>query len=111
MNILWANGRSTVQAVVDRLPQGRELAYTTVQTMLNTLHRKGHVKRTLSGRAYEYESAVSHKRAAGHALKDMVRNLFGGSPEKLVLAMVETKQLTPEKLRDLHRMLEEHERD
>ena len=110
MNILWTQGSSTVQMVVDQLPEERDLAYTTVQTMLNTLHRKGKVKRVLKHRAYYYESALSHARAAGHALKDMIRNLFGGSPERLVLTMLETRQLTPEKLQELQRMVENAEK-
>jgi predicted transcriptional regulator len=111
MTILWRQGPCTVQMVVDGLPKGRDLAYTSVQTMLNILHRKGKVKRVLKNRAYTYQAVVSHAGAAGSALKDMVRNLFGGSPERLVLAMLENKQLTPEKLRDLQRMVEEAERD
>jgi BlaI family transcriptional regulator, penicillinase repressor len=107
MIILWNQGPSTVQMVVDRLPNGRDLAYTTVQTMLNTLHHKGKAKRVLKNRAYYYAPAVSHARAAGHALKDMIRNLFDGSPERLVLTMLETKQLTPEDLGKLQRLIED----
>src|SRR5712671_6161649 len=101
MNILWEDGPSTVQMVTARLAATRTLAYTTVQTVLNTLHRKGKVKRVLHSRAFFYEAAVTRERAAGQALKDMVSKLFGGSPERLVLSMLETRQLTPEKLRDL----------
>jgi BlaI family penicillinase repressor len=110
MHILWENGPSTVQMVTDRLPATRTLAYTTVQTVLNTLHRKGKVKRVLNSRAFFYEPAVSRKRAAGQALKEMVNKLFGGSPEQLVLTMLDTRQLTPAKLRDLQRMVEAAER-
>jgi BlaI family penicillinase repressor len=110
MTILWEHGPATVQMAVERLPAGRTLAYTSVQTMLNILYRKGKVKRVLKNRAYYYEPAVSHSRAASHALKDMIRNLFGGSPERLVLAMLDTKQLTPEKLRELQRMVEKAEK-
>jgi predicted transcriptional regulator len=110
MSILWEHGPSTVQTVTDRLAAKRTLAYTTVQTVLNTLHRKGKVKRVLNSRAFFYEPAVSRKRAAGEALKDLVSKLFGGSPEQLVLTMLETRQLTPAKLRDLERMVEAAER-
>jgi BlaI family penicillinase repressor len=106
MNILWEHGPLTVQMVTGRLATTRTLAYTTVQTVLNTLHRKGKVKRVLISRAFYYEPAVSRKRAAGQALKDMVSKLFGGSPEQLVLTMLETRQLTPAKLRDLQRMVD-----
>jgi len=53
MSVLWRTGPANVQAV-QAGPRGRELAYTTVQTMLNVLHRKGRVKRELRDRAYVY---------------------------------------------------------
>src|SRR5438874_7354889 len=71
MNILWECGPSTVQGVVDHLPAGRPLAYTTVQTVLNVLHRKGSVRRKLRDRAYHYAAAVSRFDAASNALHDL----------------------------------------
>jgi predicted transcriptional regulator len=114
MNILWEHGASTVSMVTDRLASTRTLAYTTVQTVLNTLHRKGKVKRVLDNRAFFYEATVTRKRAAGQALKEMVSKLFGGSPEELVLTMLETRQITPEKLRELQKIVDaaaEQQRD
>jgi len=58
-----------------------ELAYTTVQTMLNVLLRKGKVKRVQEGRAFRYQSVVSRERAAGSAVHDLVKRMFGGSTE------------------------------
>lgn len=110
MTILWDAGPSTVQAVVDRLPKDRDLAYTTVQTVLNTLHRKGKVKRKLDNRAYYYSPSVSRTHAAASALQDLVGSLFGGSPELLVLSMLETHQLTPKKLRELEQVVAAAER-
>jgi len=57
MNVLWETGPANVQTIQQRLP--RELAYTTVQTMLNILHRKGKVRRSLKRRAYFYKAVVS----------------------------------------------------
>lgn len=106
MHILWNSGPSTVQDVVDRLRPARPLAYTTVQTVLNVLHRKGSVRRKLLDRAYHYEAAVSRFDAAATALRDLVRKLFGGSAEELVLAMVKSRQLSPEKLSVLRKIVE-----
>lgn len=106
MHILWNSGPSTVQDVVDRLPSARPLAYTTVQTVLNVLHRKGSVRRKLLDRTYHYEAAVSRLDAAATALRDLVRKLFGGSAEELVLAMVKSRQLSPEKLSELRKIVE-----
>lgn len=107
MKVLWETGPAAVQTVQERLPADRKLAYNTVQTMLNVLHRKGKVQRALQGRAYVYEPAVSRVQAARQAVGDLVQRMFDGSAEELVLSLVETRQLTPEKLSRLTAMLEE----
>jgi predicted transcriptional regulator len=107
MHVLWETGPANVQTVQQRLP--RELAYTTVQTMLNILHRKGKVKRTLKERAYFYRPAVSRSQVVRHAVNDLVEHLFGGSVESLVMSLVETKHLDAEKLARLNQFLQESE--
>src|SRR5919206_4875885 len=107
MNVLWESGPANVQTVQQQLK--RELAYTTVQTMLNILHRKGKVKRTLKDRAYFYKPAVSHRQVVSHTINDMVERLFGGSAESLVMSLVETKHLTAEKLARLHKLVAKSE--
>jgi BlaI family transcriptional regulator, penicillinase repressor len=111
MKVLWDSGPSSVQVVQDNLPTPPKLAYTTVQTMLNVLHRKGWVKRTLHGRAYEYEPLLSRDRAASNAIRDMIDRLFGGSVEGLLMSLVKSKQLHPKRLEKLRTLLEEQERN
>ena len=103
MNVLWARGEANVQTVQAALP--RELAYTTVQTMLNILARKGRVKRTKRERAFFYKAVVSRDQVAQKAVRDMVQRLFGGSPESLVMTLLESRDLTPQKLDRLRRMV------
>jgi BlaI family transcriptional regulator, penicillinase repressor len=110
MDILWDHGPSTVQVVVEHLPFDRPLAYTTVQTVLNVLHRKRSVRRKLRDRAYHYEAAVSRTLAASTALQDLVRRLFRGSAEEVVLTMVKSRQLSPQKLSELRKLVEEADR-
>jgi len=105
MKVLWETGPANVQTVQRRL--SRELAYTTVQTMLNILHRKGKVKRTLKNRAYFYKPLVSHRQVVTQTINDMVERLFAGSAEGLVMTLVETKHLTAEKLARVHKLLSE----
>lgn len=110
MKVLWDVGPSNVQGVQDNLPASLKLAYTTVQTMLNVLYRKQWVKRTLRGRAYEYEPLVSRERAASGAIRDMIDRLFGGSVESLVMSLIESKQLNLKKLEKLRTLVDEQER-
>jgi predicted transcriptional regulator len=103
MNVLWRLGDTNVQAVQKALP--RELAYTTVQTVLNILERKGKVKRAKRDRAYFYTPAVSQRQVARHAVSDLVERLFGGSADNLVMSLLEAHQLTPQKLDRLEKLV------
>jgi BlaI family transcriptional regulator, penicillinase repressor len=105
MDVLWETGPANVQIVQQKLK--RELAYTTVQTMLNILHRKGKVKRTLKDRAYFYRPSISREKAISKQVVDVIDRLFGGSAESLVMSLVETKHLTPEKLARLQKLVAE----
>jgi BlaI family penicillinase repressor len=96
MQALWEMGPSTVSEVQPKLKE--QLAYTTVQTMLNVLLRKKKVKREQEGRAFRYRPVVSRERAMGSALNDMVKRMFGGSSEALLMAMVDTQQISAEEL-------------
>ena len=113
MTVLWESGPANVQAVRQRLGARRELAYTTVQTMLNLLERKGKVRRTLKERTYYYRPAVTRRREVGHMVRDVVQRLFGGSAEGLVQSLVDTRQITPETLERLAVVVEKggHDED
>jgi BlaI family penicillinase repressor len=101
MQVLWENGASTVGEVIPKLKA--DLAYTTVQTMLMVLLRKGKVKRRQEGRAFRYRPAVSRERASGSAVEDLVRRMFGGSAEALLMAMIDARQINAEQLERLAR--------
>ncbi len=109
MKVLWDGGPATVQSVQGGLAGAPKLAYTTVQTMLNVLHRKGKVKRRLKGRAYEYVPLVSREMAVRTTLRDIMARFFGGSAESLVMSLVESRDLKPEKLAELKRLVERSE--
>lgn len=105
MRVLWDGGAGNVQKVLQGLTGEPQLAYTTVQTTLNVLHRKGKVKRKLVGRAYEYRAAVSQESADSHALKDLLQKVFRGSVDDLLLTLVRSKQLDAQKLAKLQARL------
>jgi predicted transcriptional regulator len=104
MQVLWRLGPSPVQAVQQEL-EG-ELAYTTVQTMLNVLQRKGRVTRRLRGRAFECRAAVTEEKTLGTAVADLVERMFGGSPEELVMSLVKSRQLDAGRLARLTERVE-----
>ena len=108
MQVIWRHGASTVTAVQEALPQ--DLAYTTVQTMLNILHRKGKLKRELHGRAFAYTATVTEAKASTHAVRDLVDRMFGGSSEELVMSLIKSRQIDAKKIAELTRRLEAEEK-
>jgi predicted transcriptional regulator len=109
MKVLWENDSANVQTVQRELE--RELAYTTVQTMLNVLHRKGKVERTLTDKAYFYRPTVSRSQVVSQTIEDLINRLFGGSAENLIMSMVETEHLTAEELSRLNALIEKEAED
>jgi len=103
MQVLWRQGPSNVQAVHTGLQS--DLAFTTVQTVLNVLHQKGRVRRTLKGRAYEYSAVASKEFVLVQVVRDLIRRMCGGSSEELVMSLVKTRQIDQETLARLSQRL------
>ena len=99
MQVIWKCGRCTVSAVQEKLDP--PLAYTTVQTMLNILERKGKLKRELRGRAYTYSAAITEARASGQGVRDLIDRMFRGSSEELVMTLLRNGEIDAEKLAEI----------
>jgi len=99
MQVIWRCGSSTVSAVQAEMEPA--LAYTTVQTMLNILERKGKLKRELQGRAYIYSARVTEDKALRQGLRDLIDRMFSGSSEDLVMSLLKSGQIDSKKLAEL----------
>ncbi len=107
MQVIWRLGPSTVSTVQEGLKQ--QLAYTTVQTMLNILERKAQLKRERRGRAFVYSAAVSQTKATGQVLREFIDRMFGGSSEELVMSLVKTEHINATQLAELTRRLDQEQ--
>lgn len=104
MQVIWKFGDSTVTSVQEKLEPA--LAYTTVQTMLNILERKGKLRRTLQGRAYVYSPTLTEAKALGQGVRDLVDRMFGGSTEELVMSLLQNHQIDADTLAELTKKFE-----
>lgn len=96
LQILWATRQGSVQEIRDRLDD--DPAYTTVQTILNKMERKGRVKRRLEGRTFIYSPALQKDKALAVACRDFLTRFFNGDMESLLAKLVETNELDEEAL-------------
>ena len=89
MNVLWDSVEPLrVRDVLERLDTGKQLAYTTVMTVLDNLHRKQWVERERQGRAYEYRAGFSREEASARALRDVLDS--AADPHAVLMRFVET---------------------
>lgn len=73
MDVLWSAANPlSVREVLTELNKDRALAYTTVLTVLDNLHRKGWVQRAKRGRAFLYRASQSREEAAAQALRELL---------------------------------------
>lgn len=108
LSVLWHEGPSTVSTVLDALPDGKERAYTTVLSVMQSLERKNLVKRKKSGRAHVYEAAQSKDSVVDHATTDFLTNAFGGRLGEAILTLLSSGTLTPEEKTNIERELKRH---
>lgn len=105
MAVLWERGPSTVAEVRRALDD--ELAYNTVLTVLRILEEKGHVTHEEEGRAHRYVPLVEREEAGESALRRITRKLFSGSPELLLMRLVEDEDLEEGEVRRMRDLLAE----
>ena len=107
MEVVWAKGAVTVAEAVEGLPKTVNLSYSTVLTTLRILENKGYLRHSKEGRAFVYRPAVGRDKAQENAVRLLLRRFFAGSPEALVLNLIENKQVDRRELARLRRRIEE----
>src|SRR5262245_17565850 len=83
MKAIWRRPPITVREVQHAIRPSRQLAYTTVMTILDRLHQKAFVTRTLRLRTHYYEPAIDFTEVRDEAVQALIKSFFG-SKEKLI---------------------------
>ena len=107
MHIFWDRGESTAAEVRDALAaQGRDLAYTTVATLVRILLEKEFLKQTIEERPFRFVPAKTHEEVSGTLLGDLVQKVFSGSRMQLLMRLLEQKKLTAAEQKRLKEILD-----
>jgi predicted transcriptional regulator len=109
MQVVWQADPEplTVREVVERMRGSRRSAYTTIQTVMGILARKGALRsRPGPGRAHEYRARWSRSETTSSMTRDFVDRLFGGSARPLLSALIEHQELSRDELEELRRRIE-----
>jgi predicted transcriptional regulator len=109
MKLIWPKGQATIREVYDQLREQRTIAYTTVQTMMNILETKGHLKRQAGEKAHVYSPVRAQQTVVTSLVREFVDRVFDGSARPLLVHLLKEKGLTERERRELQRLLEKRD--
>ena len=109
MKVIWPRGQATVREVHGELRGKRDLAYTTVQTMMNILETKGHLKREPGDKAHVYSPVRPQQIVVRSMVREFVNRVFDGSARPLLVHLLKEKGLTERERRELQKLLDKEE--
>ena len=105
MHVVWGLGRATVRDVYEALRERRQVAYTSVMTVMKILEQKGYLKKKQEDRAYLYRPARPRAQVLAVMVRDFVDRVFQGAAKPLLLHLVEDRRLSQEDLAEIRRLL------
>lgn len=95
MQVFWDHGELAAMDARDELErQGRDLSYTTVATLTRILLEKGFLKQVTHQRPFRFQPIRSHAEVSKNLLGELLKRVFGGSREQLLLRLMEGDKLT-----------------
>jgi BlaI family transcriptional regulator, penicillinase repressor len=107
MELLWANGASSIREIQERFPAKKRPAYTTVQTMVSRLEAKHALRRTKKiATAFIFEAAIPREAARRRLIDDFLA-VFGGETQPVMTHLIEAGKLTLEDVQEAERHLRE----
>src|SRR5687767_12512384 len=109
MKAIWSRGQATVREVYDGLREHRTVAYTTVQTMMNILETKGHLKKEPGDKAQVYVPVRPQQAVVKSMVREFVERVFDGSARPLLVHLLNEKGLTERERRALQKLLDKED--
>lgn len=109
MQVLWQQNEATVSQVHAALHEERQLAMTTVATLLSRLEKYGLLTHRTEGRQYVYRPLVSQSEVRRSQLTDLIDQFFHGNPADLVYHLINETEVNEDDLARLQVLIESKE--
>src|SRR3954463_14448883 len=106
LRALWDRGPSSLSEVCESLRKGRDVATTTVATMLRVMFDKGLVKRKPVRRGHQWSAAVTQTAAARSMVGKLIDGVFDGSAGRLAVHLIEAGKLSANELSELRELID-----
>lgn len=105
MQILWVLKEATVTEVQEKLSADRELAYTSVSTILRILEKKQVLTSRKDGRRHIYSPTIDKSAYERFSLNCLVHQVFTDAPSNLVRTLVDSREMSYEELQSIQELI------
>ena len=105
LKILWREGPLSGHQVRDSLAESRELAYTSVMTIMKIMTEKNYLRRTKPGGSFVYHSSVNEEDISRGMLGDLVDRVFDGSTSAVMLSLLEEAEIDSKEIARIRKMI------
>lgn len=106
---VWKLEEATVNEVRNRILENREVAYTTIMTVMKNLAEKGFLQYHREGKSYVYRPEIQPESVRFNLIKDLVQKVFKGSPKALVQTLVQSEKMTSSERREIKKLIDNME--
>lgn len=106
MTVIWMLGNCTVKEVQTEISKERDLAYTSIATMMKILETKGFVKSAKSDKAHTYQALLTKESYEAQSLELMADNLFQGDSSMMVMRLLNDTNISKKDLEAIRRVLD-----
>lgn len=110
LSVLWRLGQATARQVLGAMPDGKRRAYTTVLSVMQVMEKKGLLERSTEGHAHHWRPAVTRRQVLGPLMRQLVRNVFGGSRAAAVQQLLGDADLDEAEITAIKSVLAERRR-
>ena len=110
LKILWRASSLTGRQVRDALVAFRDLAYTSVMTIMGIMEDKGYVRRKKQGGSFVYSARIKQETTTRRMLLDLVERAYDGSVTSAVVNLLEASDVDPEELKQLRELIRQKTR-
>ena len=111
LHLVWELGEATVNDVRDRILEDRDVAYTTIMTVMKNLAEKGYLTYEKDGRTYVYEPARPPEEVRYSLLTELMGKVFEGSASALVQTLVQNEELSADERAQIQSLIEQMEEE
>lgn len=107
LSVLWERGPLSVREILDAMPDGKQRAYTTILSVLQVMEKKKLVSHKRQGQSHVYHPLVERQQVLRPMFREMLRNVFGGSPAQAVQYLLDSSRPDADELAQIQQLIED----